>query len=131
MAALNNKNAEKWTESEASKFVDSVLEYVQSNQRCMFIGEPVTELGYYRTLWNYISEKFDFDTIKKVESILESRLVKLGLEGTNNATMTIFTLKNNYGWTDKQSIDHTTKGEAINAPRTLADLYNESGKSKS
>ena len=103
-APKGNSNAEKWTKSQATKFADSVLEYVQENADCLFIGEAVTELGYYRTLWNYISEKFDFDTIKRVESILESRLVKAGLTGGSNPTMTIFTLKNNYDWKDKSEV---------------------------
>ena len=112
-APKGNNNAEKWTQDQAVEFADSVLNYVKENKNCLFIGEAVTELGYYRTLWNYISEKFDFDTIKRVESILESRLVNSGLSGDSNATMTIFTLKNNYKWTDRQEIDHTTKGEVI------------------
>ena len=112
-APKGNNNAEKWTEQQAIEFVESVLEYVQSNPDCVFIGEPVSQLGYYRTIWNYLSDKFDFDTIKRVESILESRLVKKGISGETNPTMTIFTLKNNYHWRDKTEVDHTTKGEAI------------------
>lgn len=100
-----NKNAIKWTEKEAKELVDSVLKYVQDTPDCYFIGEPITELGYYRTLWNYIGTKFDFDTIKRVESILENRLVKAGLTGGSNPTMTIFTLKNNYDWKDKRETD--------------------------
>jgi len=112
-APKGNKNNEKWTEKEAKSFVDSVLKYVQDHPKCMFIGEAVTELGYYRTLWDYLADKFDFDTVKRVESILESRLVKAGLSNETNSTMTIFTLKNNYKWTDKHEHDHTTDGEAI------------------
>lgn len=112
-APKGNNNAEKWTEQQASEFVESVLEYVLSVPDCVFIGEPVAQLGYYRELWNYITKKFDFHTIKRVESILESRLVKKGVSGESNATMTIFTLKNNYNWRDSSHIDHTTKGEAM------------------
>lgn len=104
-APKGNKNAEKWTEKEAKELVDSVLKYVQDTSDCYFIGEPITELGYYRTLWSYIKDKFDFDTIKRVESILENRLVKAGLTGGSNPTMTIFTLKNNYDWKDKRETD--------------------------
>lgn len=121
-----NKNAEKWTEKEAKELVDSVLKYVQDTPDCYFIGEPITELGYYRTLWSYIGTKFDFDTIKRVESILENRLVKAGLTGGSNPTMTIFTLKNNYDWTDKNQLDHTSSdGSMSPAPKTLSELYDE------
>ncbi len=108
-APKGNNNAEKWTEKEAKKLVDRVYKYVQDTPDCVFIGEPLAELGYYRTLWNYLETKFDFDTIKNITAILESRLVKLGISGGSNATMTIFTLKNNYGWRDEKSIEH--KGE--------------------
>ena len=109
-----NLNAEKWTEEESSKFVESVLEYVIENKSCVFIGEALGELGYYRDLWSYIARKFDFRTIKRVETILENRLVTEGIKGNTNATMTIFTLKNNYGWKDKTETDITTGGESFN-----------------
>ena len=124
-APKGNSNAEKWTKDQATNFADSVLSYVQDNADCLFIGEAVTELGYYRTLWNYISEKFDFDTIKRVESILESRLVKAGLTGGSNPTMTIFTLKNNYDWTDKSQVDLQSSDGSMSPPKTLAELYDE------
>lgn len=124
-APKGNNNAEKWTEKQAKEFVDSVLEYVQSTLDCLFIGEAVTEVGYYRELWNYISKKFDFHTIKKVESILESRLVKGGLTGGSNPTMTIFTLKNNYQWTDKTVHDIQSSDGSMSPPRTLQDIYAE------
>jgi len=50
------------------------------------------------------NEEFS-DTIKKIESELENRLVKLGLKGTANTTMVIFMLKNNYKWVDKQETE--------------------------
>lgn len=124
-APKGNSNAEKWTEEQAEKFVNSVYKYVKDNEDSLFIGEAVTELGYYRTLWNYLSEKFDFDTIKRVESILESRLVKLGLTGITNPTMTIFTLKNNYNWTDKSQLDLQSSDGSMSPPKTLSELYDE------
>lgn len=124
-APKGNKNAEKWTEQESKKLVDSVLDYVENTADCYFIGEAVTSLGEYRELWNYISKKFDFHTIKKVESILESRLVKAGLTNSTNPAMTIFTLKNNYNWTDKVQNDNISSDGSMTPPRTLRDLYRE------
>jgi hypothetical protein len=106
-APLDNNNAEKWTEEEASKFVDSVYQYLKDNPKCVFIGEPLTELGYYNELWSYLSNRFEFKTIKKVESILESRIVTKGINGETNPTMSIFTLKNKYGWTDQRETKHS------------------------
>lgn len=130
-APKGNKHAEKWTKKEAKAFVDKVHSYVVENAGCVFIGEPISELGYYRTLWNYISEKFDFDTIKVVETILESRLVSYGIKGDTNATMTIFTLKNNYKWTDKSQIDLQSSDGSMSPPKTLAELYDEERQSSS
>ena len=45
------------------------------------------------------------DTIKKIENELENRLLKLGLKNKANPTLVIFSLKNNYGWKDKQEFD--------------------------
>lgn len=104
-----NKNAEKWDEKTATAFVDEVYQYVLDNEDCIFIGEPMAHLGYYRELWPYLKNKFDFNTIKRVESILEARLVSKGVGGSSNATMTIFTLKNNYGWKDKTQTELSGK----------------------
>ena len=41
----------------------------------------------------------------KTRDILEGRLLKLGIENKNNATLTQFTLKNIYGWKDKQELE--------------------------
>lgn len=53
------------------------------------------------------NEEFS-DTIKKIEEELENRMLKLGLKGKANATLVIFSLKNNYGWKDKQ--EHELSG---------------------
>lgn len=56
------------------------------------------------------------DTIKKIENELENRILKLGLKGKANATLVIFSLKNNYNWKDKQEVETT-----INIP-SLPDI---------
>lgn len=47
------------------------------------------------------------DTIKKIDEELENRLVTAGLKNKMNPTIVIFSLKNNYGWKDKQETEHT------------------------
>ena len=95
------------------------------------------KIGIERTS-HYRWMKEDEDYKKSVEDIeniavdfAESKLFKLINDG--DTASTIFFLKTkgkSRGYIEKQEIDHTTKGEAINAPKTLADLY-ESGKSES
>ncbi len=47
------------------------------------------------------------DTLKKIDEELENRLFKFALVNKVNPTMAIFSLKNNYGWKDKQDIEHS------------------------
>jgi hypothetical protein len=66
------------------------------------------------TLYDY-SEKVEFsNSIKRAILMIEKHheiQVAMGDKCTGN----IFVLKN-FGWKDSQSIDHTTKGEAMNQP---------------
>jgi len=56
------------------------------------------------------------DIKKKIEDILESRIVTGGMSKLYDKTMTIFLLKNKYGWEDrvKQDIDQTSSITTIN-----------------
>ncbi len=49
------------------------------------------------------------DTIKRIEAELENRLYKYALMNKVNATIAIFSLKNNYGWKDKHETELTGK----------------------
>lgn len=74
----------------------------------------ITELAVYlktdrKTLYNYRSKDDFFPTIKDAMAKCEAALEKRALLGGLNATMAIFSLKNNYGWVDKQEVDNTHK----------------------
>ena len=58
------------------------------------------------------NDKFSY-AIKKARLKCENFLEKYTLSGDIPAAAGIFALKN-HGWSDKQEIDHTTKGQAIN-----------------
>jgi len=75
-----------------------------------------------KTLTNYSHKDEYFPAIKnaraKVEVALEQHLY------TKNVTGAIFNLKNNFGWTDKQEIDH-----GLQANNPITDLLKQlSGK---
>lgn len=59
-----------------------------------------------KSINNYVKDSEFFPTIKKaklkVENYLEKRLIN-----DSSATGIIFNLKNNYGWSDKQEIQHS------------------------
>ena len=71
------------------------------------------------TLMNYEERPEFFDAIKKakdrIHNAYEKDLRRKGRSGD------IFALKN-FGWTDKQEIDHTTKGEKLEASPVIAEL---------
>lgn len=79
----------------------------------------ITELAVYldtsrQTLCNYEKKDEYFDTIKRAKEKCEMELERNLIEGKVNPTGSIFNLKNNYGWKDRNETDITTQGEKIN-----------------
>lgn len=67
-----------------------------------------------QTLVNYEKKSDDFfDAIKKAKALIESNYEERALIGDNNVVMTIFALKNNFNWRDKQETDITSGGKPI------------------
>lgn len=60
-------------------------------------------------------------SVKKALQRIENKYEKA--ISANNPTGAIFALKN-FGWRDKQEIDHTTKGDKIEATPTI-NIYNQ------
>lgn len=75
------------------------------------------------TITNYQDREEYFDTIKgarsRVELFLEQRLF------LNNPTGTIFNLKNNFGWTDKQQLDHQSSDGSMTPKSYAPEQYKE------
>ena len=82
-------------------------------EKCDKNEEPYTITGLAlaldldrKSINNYAKDSEFFPTIKKaklkVENYLEKRLIN-----DSSATGIIFNLKNNYGWSDKQEIQHS------------------------
>lgn len=65
------------------------------------------------TLINYEKKEEYFDTIKKAKAKIEEAYEYRALIGDSHPTITIFTLKNNFGWKDKQETDITTGGKPL------------------
>jgi hypothetical protein len=89
----------------------------------------ITGLAVYldvdrRTLYNYGEKDEFFPAIKRALSKCEAAIEQRAMLGGLNATMAIFSLKNNYGWVDKTETDVTTNGENLNVGSGLnaADL---------
>jgi hypothetical protein len=58
------------------------------------------------TLVNYEEREGFFTTIKKAKLKVENYLETKALKGDIVPVMTIFNLKNNFGWKDKTELDH-------------------------
>lgn len=99
------KNVEELQES-----IDAYLE------RCELKEKPLTMSGLAvaceidrKTLVNYSKEDEFFLTINKYRKLVLADMEERGLNGDSNATMSIFLLKNNFGYKDKQEVEQTVK----------------------
>lgn len=65
-------------------------------------------LGMTRqSLLNYSEKDEYFDIIKDAKAKVLENLSVRALRGTNHATVSIFMMKNNYGYTDKHETEHS------------------------
>lgn len=69
-----------------------------------------------QTLLNYQEKEEFFGTIKKAKTRIEASIEKGALLGVYNPVFSIFNMKNNFGWKDKQEVDTTNSNriEIIN-----------------
>jgi len=56
------------------------------------------------------------DAKKRIKAMQEDILITNGLMGLYDKSFAIFTAKNILRWSDRQEIDHTTKGKELPAP---------------
>ena len=83
--------------------------------------ERKTLLTYENMLNNDRFNRFDDDvkrefvnTIKRAKDYIQYGYENRMLSGKTNTIASIFTLKNNYGWVDKQEIEQTNKTIEVN-----------------
>jgi len=115
MAGKGNPRKYKNVE-ELQKGIDAYFE------ECDAKGEPYTVTGLAlaldidrSTLLRYEKE-FEEDyrvTVKKAKTKVENNIEKFSMMGKYNPTMSIFNLKNNFGWKDKYETDQTIKAEVV------------------
>ena len=104
--------------------------YFETNPEYPTLNGLALELGFEsrQSMYDYAKkEEFSYtikSALSRIEEKHERNLYEPGASGS------IFFLKNR-DWTDKTSIDHTTKGESLNPPKTIDDLYDENRNAKS
>lgn len=109
------------TPEELGKRIEEYFEYAKENKEVPTVSGLAWFLDTNRqTLLNYQEENCElfksveddvkvkfFDTIKRAKARIEAGYEQT-LFNKNSAVGGIFTLKNNYGWVDKQEIKQTT-----------------------
>ena len=107
-----------YTEEFVKEELKSMLEYALQDQGVFFIGQLFESKPYSRQRFSEWATKFKdsqeiSDTIKRIEELLETRLVTGGLTSALNPTLTIFTLKNKHDWEDKNKTELSGSLEEI------------------
>ncbi len=122
-----NTNAEKWTEELANKIFDLALQKANETDKYTkdertieyykydFIGEVARNIGYYKSLFTELKNKFPQLRSKHNQLVetLEANCFCNSKKGIIREATAIVNLKANHGWSDATRIDHTTKGEQI------------------
>lgn len=103
-----NGRPKKYTQVDAMQ--QKINEYFDE---CDKKKEPYTITGLAlaldldrKSINNYAKDSKFFPTIKKAKLKVENYLEKYLITG-GNSTGTIFNLKNNFNWSDKQQIEHS------------------------
>lgn len=84
-----------------------------------------------QSLINYSKDEEFFDTIKKAKQRVETQLEENALFNKANPTFTIFNLKNNFNWKDKQEHEISNSEETNKQLINIANLLNQPQKPRS
>lgn len=98
----------KYTAAFVESELKQMLEQAITDEAILFINQLFIDKHYTRQRFSEWKNCFSdneviSDTIKKVEDLLESRLVVGGLRNKLNSTLVIFTLKNKYRWSNQDT----------------------------
>lgn len=126
-APKGNKNAEKWTLEESKKIFLKAIELSNETEtikidkrevkgyRFDFIGEVARELGYYKSLFTELKDKYK--ELKPLHTqlveTLEANCFCNGKKGVIKEASSIMNLKSNHKWTDRISEDISFNPKSI------------------
>ena len=108
------------TVEELEECIKKYEEYLKNEDK----PPTMAGLAYYtgvdrQTLYNYKNKDEYFGTIK---GFVDRILMTYEERSLTDSTAGLIFLLKNYGYSDKQEIDHTTKGESINDKPNLSNL---------
>lgn len=87
--------------------VSDLAWYLGTNRQTLLNYENCMDNDWLKSVDNDVKVKY-IDTIKRAKARIEAEYEQ-GLFHKESVVGTIFTLKNNYGWVDKQEIEQTNK----------------------
>jgi len=114
--------------------IKSIETQVVEDDSLYFLAQPLGQRGIPSSQWFKFKaiaadDKEILDTMIRIESMLENRLVTGALQNKVNTTMAIFLLKNKYNYKDNKQVDTNITitpilGGASNAldARTVIDI---------
>lgn len=113
-------------EMQLQSLIEAYLEHCYTKDKPLTMSGLALWLGISRqTLVNYSYKEQFFDTIKEARALVEADMEERMLGNKSNATASIFSLKNNFGWTDKQEVVSENKNTNINKNIDLSCLTDE------
>ncbi len=106
------------------EFMRKKVEYDEKGKRQPFempwFSSFADEIGVCRdTLYEWASKHAEFSySMRKAKGLQEDLFLACALNGVHQPIVSIFTLKNRFGWTDRQEFD--VKGSALAISMTVA-----------
>ena len=98
-----------YTPSVVLEQLQGMLQQVNEDREIVYYGALFEDKPYSRAYFNELLVKYKSNrkittTINAIKELLESRVITGAITGKYNPASTIFHLKNNYNWTDRQDI---------------------------
>jgi len=103
---------DKWTDEVVIKELEQMFIVLTNDKEIIYIWELFEWKPYARSSFiQQVSKRIDnpkiYSVYNTIKDSLENRAIKWAMTNKLNAASTIFHLKNNYKWVDKQEIDNT------------------------
>ncbi len=128
-APEGNKNAEKWTLKESTKFLERAI-VLSEDKKYDFIGEVARHQKSYIEIYEYLVDKFEQlrPLLKRLKRNCEANCFSNAKASKIVPSIAIMNLKSNHGWTDR--VDNTTKGEKISTGEKVKIVFKDKSKDK-
>lgn len=113
LASMGLKNAEKWNEETMPVKLAEIKKLIQNDSTIYTLSAPLSRVGLYSEWWSHMTIKFKENhsisqSIKEIEAMIEARIINDTMTGTaRSSALSIFLLKNKYGYVDKVETDNT------------------------